>query len=133
MATSLIEMKNVTKNFTLESGREFSAIANINLALREGEVLALLGPSGSGKSTCLRLMCGLYQPTSGEVLARGQALTEVNREVAMVFQAFALLPWESVYKNIALALNPLNLSEDEQHEQVKRAIDLVGLDECFSK
>jgi NitT/TauT family transport system ATP-binding protein len=126
--TTLIELKNVTKTFILESGREFTALKNINLSLREGEVLALLGPSGSGKSTCLRMMCGLYDASTGDVLARGEALTAVNRDVAMVFQAFALLPWESVYRNIALALNPMNLSEDEQHERVKRAIDVVGLE-----
>lgn len=125
---ALIELKSVTKNFTLESGREFAALSNINLTLREGEVLALLGPSGSGKSTCLRLMCGLHKASVGEVLARGQNLTDVNHDVAMVFQAFALLPWESVYRNIALALNPMHLSEDEQHERVKQAIDAVGLE-----
>ncbi len=128
MGPALIELKGVTKTFTLESGREFSALSKIDLTLREGEVLALLGPSGSGKSTCLRLMCGLYEATSGDVLARGQKLEAVNRDVAMVFQAFALLPWESVYRNIALALNPLNLNEDDQHERVKRAIDVVGLE-----
>ncbi len=127
-ASTLIELKGVTKTFTLESGREFTALSNINLSLREGEVLALLGPSGSGKSTCLRLMCGLHQATTGEVSARGQNLADVNRDVAMVFQAFALLPWESVYHNISLALNPQNLSEEEQYERVKRAIDVVGLE-----
>jgi NitT/TauT family transport system ATP-binding protein len=124
----MIELNQVSKIFTLESGREFLALGKVSLALREGEVLALLGPSGSGKSTCLRLMCGLHEANSGSVLARGKELNGINHDVAMVFQAFALFPWESVYKNISLALNPLNLSDEEQAERVKRAIDLVGLE-----
>jgi len=121
-------MTNVSKSFALESGRELRAIENISLTLNEGEVLALLGPSGSGKSTCLRLMCGLFQPSTGKVQSRGTDLVGVNRDVAMVFQAFALLPWESVYQNISLALQPLALSKAEQHKRVSLAVDLVGLE-----
>ncbi|MGE5085834.1 MAG: nitrate/sulfonate/bicarbonate ABC transporter ATP-binding protein [Bacillota bacterium] len=128
MDKNLIEMQNVSKSFTLESGREFLAIENISLTLHEGEVLALLGPSGSGKSTCLRLMCGLHTPSTGKVLSRGNELHDVNYDVAMVFQAFALLPWESVYKNIKLALEPLNIPSEEQDQRIKKVIDLVGLE-----
>lgn len=125
---SLIELKDINKKFQLDSGREFLAVENINLSLREGEVLALLGPSGSGKSTCLRMMCGLHQPTQGQVIRRGHPLEGVNSDVAMVFQAFALLPWESVYKNISLALETAGLETKQIRERVKRAIDMVGLE-----
>jgi NitT/TauT family transport system ATP-binding protein len=128
METKLIELKGVSKMFTLESGRQFLAVENINLFLKSDEVLALLGPSGSGKSTCLRMMCGLHEASTGSVLTRGEPLHGVNTDVAMVFQAFALLPWESVYKNISLALNPLGLSPEDQHAKVKKVIDLVGLE-----
>lgn len=127
MAT-LIEMQHVCKSFHLESGRDLLALEDVSLTLNEGEVLALLGPSGSGKSTCLRLMCGLHEPSKGRVLKRGQPLVGVNSDVAMVFQAFALLPWESVYRNIAIALQPENLSPEEKRERIKKSIDVVGLE-----
>lgn len=128
MSGKLIELKEVSKSFTLESGRELKVLDRVSLALNDGEVLALLGPSGCGKSTCLRLMCGLHQPTSGDILVRDRVLEGINREVAMVFQAFALFPWESVYKNIALALEPLRLKDREMEERIRRAVDLVGLE-----
>lgn len=124
----IIELKNVNKNFFLESGREFQALQDINLTLYKGEVLALLGPSGSGKSTCLRIMCGLQQASSGEVLSKAKPLVGVNSDVAMVFQSFALLPWENVYQNIWLSLETSGLSTSQKNEVVKKTIDIVGLE-----
>lgn len=124
----LIEMRNVSKSFTLESGTEVKVLEGVNLAVYEGEFLALLGPSGSGKSTCLRILCGLIPPSSGEVLCRKQPLEGTNLDVALVFQSYALFPWETVYTNIALALKPLHLPLQEVKARVKKAIDLVGLE-----
>lgn len=126
--TPLIELKNVSKIFTLESGTDLKVLEGVNLSIEEDEVVALLGPSGSGKSTCLRIMSGLITPTAGEVLARGQTLHGINLDVALVFQSFALFPWETVYQNIALALLPLHLPPAEVKTKVKKAIDLVGLE-----
>ena len=123
-----IELRSVSKKFQLESGAELKVLEGVNLALRDGDVVALLGPSGSGKSTCLRIMSGLIEPTSGEVLSRGKPLRGINENVALVFQSFALFPWETVYENIALALKPVELGPSEVKERVKRAIDLVGLE-----
>jgi len=124
----LIELRSVSKKFQLESGAELKVLEGVNLALRDGDVVALLGPSGSGKSTCLRIMSGLIESTSGEVLSRGKPLRGINENVALVFQSFALFPWETVYENIALALKPVELGPSEVKERVKRAIDLVGLE-----
>ncbi len=124
----LIELKNVSKVFTLESGTTLKVLDGVNLSVGEDEVVALLGPSGSGKSTCLRIMSGLIEPTQGEVLARGLPLSGTNLDVALVFQSFALFPWETVYQNIALALKPLHLSVSEVKARTKKAIDLVGLE-----
>jgi len=123
-----IELKNVSKNFTLESGTELKVLNEVNLSVEEDEVVALLGPSGSGKSTCLRIMSGLIEATTGEVLARQKPLHGTNLDVALVFQSFALFPWETVYQNIALALRPLHLSVADTRAKVKKAIDLVGLE-----
>lgn len=125
---TLIELKNISKTFTLESGTELKVLAGVNLKVEEDEAVALLGPSGSGKSTCLRIMSGLIQATEGQVLARQIPLSGTNLDVAMVFQSFALFPWETVYQNIALALKPLHLAPTETKARVKKAIDLVGLE-----
>lgn len=103
-------------------------LEGVNLGVQEDEVVALLGPSGSGKSTCLRIMSGLIEPTQGQVLARQKPLNGVNLEVSLVFQSFALFPWETVYQNIALALEPISLSPQEVRARVKKVIDLVGLE-----
>lgn len=124
----LIELKNISKTFRLESGTEIKVLDNVNLNVYENEIVALLGPSGSGKSTCLRVMSGLIKPSQGEVFVRQQALEEVNLEVSLVFQSFALFPWETVYSNIALALKPLGLSKAAVRARVKKAVDIVGLE-----
>ncbi len=126
--TPLIELSHVSKTFTLESGAEIKVLEGVNFSVQEDEVVALLGPSGSGKSTCLRIMSGLIQPTAGDVMARQKPLSGVNLEVSLVFQSFALFPWETVYQNIALALEPLSLPAQEVRVRVKKVIDLVGLE-----
>lgn len=125
---TMIELRSVSKTFQLESGTEIKVLDGVNLSVYEDEVVALLGPSGSGKSTCLRIMSGLIDPTSGEVLAKQKPLIGTNLDVALIFQSFALFPWETVYKNISLALKPLQLPPAEVRFRVKKAIDLVGLE-----
>lgn len=128
MKETLIQLNNVSKTFDLASGTELKVLDDVNLALHEGEFVAMLGPSGSGKSTCLRIMSGLTEATSGEVLARHKPLVGTNLDVALVFQSFALFPWETVYENIAIALKPLRFKAGEVKARVKQAIDLVGLE-----
>jgi NitT/TauT family transport system ATP-binding protein len=124
----LIELKRVSKNFLLGSGKDLKVLENLNLQVASDEVVALLGPSGSGKSTCLRIMAGLIDQTMGEVLSGGSPLEGVNLNVSLVFQSFALFPWETVYENIALALKPLKVSSTDTRIRVRKAIDLVGLE-----
>lgn len=126
--TSLIELRKVSKTFQLESGNSIRVLENVDLSLYPGEIVALLGPSGSGKSTCLRIMAGLIEKTSGEVLSLGTPSKGANQNISLVFQSFALFPWETVFENIALALEPLNLSADDVKNRVKKVIDLVGLE-----
>jgi NitT/TauT family transport system ATP-binding protein len=128
MSQALLELKNVSKTFRLESGRELEVLDNINIRLEKNETLALLGPSGSGKSTCLRIMCGLQEATRGEVISSGEVLHGINGDVSLVFQSFALFPWETIKRNIEISLYPLGLARDEQKRRVQNAIDIVGLD-----
>jgi NitT/TauT family transport system ATP-binding protein len=125
---NILELKNVSKTFMLESGRQLKVLDNINIVLAEDQVLALLGPSGSGKSTCLRIMCGLHSATEGEVLSNNKPLVGINSDVSLVFQSFALFPWETIMKNIEISLFPLGLPAEEVHARVKQAIDIVGLE-----
>ncbi len=128
MKTPFIELKNVQKTFQLESGTDIRVLEGVNIAVGEDDIVALLGPSGSGKSTCLRIMCGLIPASGGEVLARGQKLSGTNLDVSLVFQSFALFPWETVYTNVELALAPLKLSPADEKLRIRKAIDLVGLE-----
>lgn len=124
----IVELKGVNHSFPLGGKRKQKVLSNINMALFPGEIVALLGPSGSGKSTCLRILCGLLHPSDGEVLVNGSRLDSANPVTSMVFQSYALLPWLTVFENIALGLEPHHLSRNEIRTRVMRGIDLVGLE-----
>jgi NitT/TauT family transport system ATP-binding protein len=128
MSEALVELKKVHQSFRLDSGGTIKVLKDINFALHSDEILILLGPSGSGKSTCLRNMAGLIEPTQGKVLLHDQPLEGVNREMAMVFQSFALLPWLTVEENVALGVQPLHLPAAEVKERTEDAIHVVGLE-----
>ncbi len=128
MSQNLLELKNISHFFQLGEGKKFKVLQQISLELNPGEIVALLGPSGSGKSTCLRIMGGLLKPTHGSVMVEGKPLSGPNPNVSMVFQSFVLLPWLSVYENVALGIAPLDLPEEEVRIRVKKVIDLVGLE-----
>ncbi len=124
----LISVRNLSKSFSGPGGRPLPVLDDINLDVFEGEFVALLGRSGSGKSTLLRCIAGLMTPTDGEVRFRGQRLTGTNRETAMVFQTFALMPWLTVQQNVELGLEARGVARAERTERALRAIDIVGLD-----
>mgnify|MGYP002777001325 CR=1 FL=1 len=126
---SLIKVDHVYKSFPLPDGKgEFNVLRDINLAVRSGEVLALLGRSGSGKSTLLRIMAGLIPPSQGQVWSNDRPLRGANQDVAMVFQSFALLPWLTVQENVELGLDARGVNRAERRRKAISAIDLVGLD-----
>ncbi len=127
-AVPLISVRNLSKSFSGPGGRPLPVLDDINLDVVEGEFVALLGRSGSGKSTLLRCIAGLMAPSEGEVLFRGEPLTGTNRETAMVFQTFALMPWLTVQQNVELGLEARGVLPEERSERALRAIDIVGLD-----
>ena len=105
-----------------------AVLDDIDLDIQPGEVVALLGRSGSGKSTLLRLMAGLIAPSEGLIERDGQPLRGVNRDVAIVFQSFALLPWLTVLDNTAVGLEARGLGEKEVRRRALRALAMVGLE-----
>jgi len=126
---TLISVDRVSKAFPLPDGKgNFTVLNDVSLTVKAGEVVALLGRSGSGKSTLLRIMAGLIQPSDGLVLSNGQPLRGTNRNLAMVFQSFALLPWLTVQDNVELGLAARHVPREERRQRALKAIDIVGLD-----
>jgi NitT/TauT family transport system ATP-binding protein len=100
----------------------------VDLAIRSGEIVGLLGRSGSGKSTLLRIIAGLIAPSSGDARCRGEIIQGPPNGVAMVFQSFALFPWLTVLQNVELGLEALGIDATERRKRALEAIDLIGLD-----
>ncbi len=126
-APPIAELRAVNKTFTTAGGHELKVLEQIDVAVHEGELLALLGQSGSGKSTILRCLTGLIEPTSGRVLHNDETLHGINEEASVVFQTFALYPWLTVEQNVAVGLMAHSLSRAERDIAVDRAIELIGL------
>ncbi|MGH2474541.1 MAG: ABC transporter ATP-binding protein, partial [Candidatus Limnocylindrales bacterium] len=127
-----IRLEHVTKDF----GTGEPAVDDVNLGIEDGEFVILVGPSGSGKSTILRMIVGLEDITSGDVFIADQRVNDKaprDRNLAMVFQNYALYPHLSVYENIAFPLRLHKLPDDEVRERVGRAADLLELGEFLDR
>jgi NitT/TauT family transport system ATP-binding protein len=103
------------------------ALRDINLTVGRGEFLTLIGRSGCGKSTLLNMIAGLLKPTTGEITIDGKPVTGPRRDVAMVFQRPALLPWRSVEKNVMLPAEIFRWPKAELRERTERLLELTGL------
>ncbi|RDB47763.1 nitrate/sulfonate/bicarbonate ABC transporter ATP-binding protein [Tsukamurella tyrosinosolvens] len=124
----LIHLSGLTKSFEGATGEALTVLDDIELTIRPGEIVALLGRSGSGKSTLLRIIAGLIPATSGTVEADGAALSGPNPGTAMIFQSFALMPWLTVQDNVELGLIARNVAHDDRRARALAAIDTIGLD-----
>ena len=116
-----VELKLVSKIFRPRQGEEVRAISDLNLSIADGELLVLVGPSGCGKSTTLRLIAGLEEATTGEILMDGLPMSRVapqDRDVAMVFQRDALYPHMTVFENMAFGLTLRKISKTEIKDRV---------------
>lgn len=125
-------LKNVCKVF--EDG--FRAVDNFSLEIQDGEFIVLVGPSGCGKSTSLRMIAGLEEISSGEVYIGDRLVNTLlpkDRDIAMVFQSYALYPDKTVYKNIAFALERKGLPKNEIDQKVKKAAEILGIEKLLSR
>ncbi|MFB9949038.1 ABC transporter ATP-binding protein [Rhizobium puerariae] len=121
-----VRLENLTKHY---SG-QVVAVDNVSLTVKAGEILALLGPSGCGKTTCLRMIAGLVDPTSGEIVVGGKPTTHTpvhRRNVGMLFQNYALFPHMTVAENVAFGLEMRGISKADREGRVKQTLDLVQL------
>jgi len=123
----VLSVKGVRQGFQKGSG-ELLVLDDVDLSLKDGEIVALLGRSGSGKSTLLRIIAGLIKPSAGEVIYRGEQVKGPADGVAMVFQTFALFPWLTVLQNVEAGLEALGVEPKESRKRALAAIDLIGLD-----
>jgi ABC-type sugar transport system ATPase subunit len=134
---AVVEVKNLVKEYDggAALGRRRShgrvrAIDGIDLATDEGEYLVLVGPSGCGKTTLLRTIAGLEEPTAGEVFIDGHAVTGLPpraRQVAMVFQSYALYPHKTVYANIVFPLRAVRMPREDRDRKARWAADLLSI------
>jgi NitT/TauT family transport system ATP-binding protein len=124
----LITLEGVSKVYQQPNGQKISILEPINLELRSGEIVALLGPSGSGKSTLMRIIAGLIPPSNGQVLYHNRPLVGLNPGVAIVFQNFALYPWLTVLENVELGLKAKGELPEPRLQKALRMIDIIGLD-----
>ena len=121
-----IEIKNINKSFD-GRGKNLSVLEDINLTVNDGELICLLGPSGCGKTTLLRLIAGLDQPTSGEIIANGELVEKPSGDRAVIFQQYSLFPWLTVLKNVTFGLEISGGSKEENIQAAERYLKSVGL------
>ena len=134
----LIKLENITKQYLLDAGEYYQALNGIDLEIKKGEFVAIMGPSGSGKSTMMHILGALDIPTTGKYLFNGKDISTYeddelavirNKEIGFVFQSFNLLSRTSVLKNVE---RPMVYGGVEAKEREKRAMDalkLVGIEE----
>ena len=117
-----VSVRGVSKNYG-----DVEALKNLSLDFPRGQLTSLLGPSGCGKTTLLKIIAGLLEPTSGEVLVNGKIVTGPGPNRAFVFQDFALLPWADVLRNVAFGLELRGIAKSERESIAEKYIKNVGL------
>jgi len=127
--TTILDVDKVSQVFSTGSGEARAPVlSDVSMHMKTGEIVALLGRSGSGKSTLLRLIAGLTRPTQGTVKIGGEPVNRPAKEVAMVFQSFALFPWLDVLDNVEIGPRSNGVPLDETRKRALKAIDTIGLD-----
>ena len=131
----IIQAINISRQYQL-GGETVHAVRNVNLKVRLGEFITLVGRSGSGKTTLLNLLAGLDHPTSGQVLFEGEDLAEYSEKqfiqlrrhrIGVVFQSFALLPLLSAYENVELPMRIAGVGASERSKRTNEVLEIVGL------
>jgi len=119
--------RSVSKTYQTIEGERIHALADIDLAVREGEFVTLVGPSGCGKSTLLRLLAGTLPKTSGDIFIRGVPVVGPRRDIGIVFQTATLLPWRNVLQNTLLPADVQGLDRKTYTDRARGLLRMVGL------
>ncbi|HKT02981.1 MAG TPA: ABC transporter ATP-binding protein [Rugosimonospora sp.] len=123
----MIELAGVSQTFETRSG-VVEALRGVDLTIAAGEFVAIVGRSGCGKSTLLRMVAGLLRPSGGRVVIDGSEVTRPRRDVALMFQRPALLPWRSVLDNVLLPVEFAGARKSAYQDRARDLLDMVGLD-----
>jgi multiple sugar transport system ATP-binding protein len=127
-----VVLKNIKKNYSAQ----VAAVKGVSLEVKDKEFVVLVGPSGCGKSTTLRMIAGLEDASSGEIMIGDQIVNDVpakNRDIAMVFQNYALYPHMTVYENLAFGLKLRHYPKKEIERRVQEAAEILGLDRMLKR
>ncbi len=134
-AKPFLNIDGVDKIFPLGRGKEYVALRNVKLEIRENEIVSIIGHSGCGKSTILNLIAGLDTISNGAIFLENREINSPGPERAVVFQNHSLLPWLTVYQNIEMAVKKVrdDLNSKEVKEHVMKYIELVNLNHAMDK
>src|SRR5690606_33233916 len=130
-AMANVSIENLVKVYPEKNGPGIQVVHGINLEVRDREFMVLVGPSGCGKSTTLRMIAGLEEISGGTISIDGKVVNEVlpkDRDIAMVFQNYALYPHMTVYENMAFGLKLRKFPKAEIDQRVREASAMLGLD-----
>ena len=133
--STLLDISHIDMVFPTPSG-DFTALKDVDLQIKKGEFVSLIGHSGCGKSTVLNVVAGLYQASKGGVILSGREVTEPGPERAVVFQNHSLLPWLTAYQNVELAVNEVftgKMNKAEMKEWIEHNLKLVHMDHAMHK
>ena len=133
--TPFLSLTDVSKGYTSKTGDRTDVLDGINLDVREGEFIAILGFSGAGKTTLISCIAGLIEADSGAITLRGKQIDGPDRERGLVFQSYSLFPWLSVEANVALAVDAVHQdrSKEDRAALVKQKVELVGLGHAMDR
>jgi len=126
-ANAKIACENISMTFIQKGVQRVPVLRDVSLAVRDQELLVILGPGQCGKTTLLRIIAGLETPTTGTVTLDGQPITGPGPDRGLVFQSYMLFPWKTVLGNVLVGLEMTGLPEEERQAEAKRCIELVGL------
>ena len=134
VALPLVELKRVCKSYG-EGSRQVAILNDINLSIKAGEFIAIVGFSGSGKTTLISTIAGLISADSGEVLKQGQPITAPGPDRGVVFQNYSLMPWLTVFENVALAVDAIfkNWSAEQRKAHTEKYVRMVNLGAAMHK
>ncbi|AFS78164.1 ABC transporter ATP-binding protein [Gottschalkia acidurici 9a] len=122
-----LEVDNISHYYESKDGKLVHALDNINLSVKEGEFLAIVGSSGCGKSTLLNIMSGMIKPTEGNVMIDGETLNFNKHKIGYISQSDTLLPWRKILDNVAIGLEVEGVSKKDRYDMAKKLMETSGL------
>ncbi len=129
-ARTVISIKDMTKTYL---GGSFTAVDNVSMEIKEGEIVAFVGPSGCGKTTVMRMVAGLEEPTEGAVFVNDQMVHGPGPDRGMIFQAYTSFPWLTARQNVEYGMKILGIPTAERRERAQRLLEEVHLGPAADK